>query len=476
MLEIFTQVSRLVTPQWQSWFSTLGAITLPLVLAVFLGSFFFRGMIFLSLRGQLKFVATFAKQMSALIQQNPTLVNPFPVAVKEVLDSTFKIVFHKRTAIGRLLLLREGSLRFMKDVISQSEKLVKQAQATNLDPSWFLGVSKTAFGTNPIFNRVMGVAPMGPLTNLLNFVPGFLLAITAMGTLCVVFSLVPGLVASSTSLALAQSTHLRVMNELLGALYVAALGGGLAALLIGFNSLLAPEKRYVKLVEQFAQSLEQLHRASASVGPVAMRDAASDVSHQVSQSEESSWKQESELSAPPKSGEQNTSEATIALEEPLSHVTSGASDEETLWPAPTPEEAKATRPENKETTPLTPSWTPLETPSLADEVPAMPSMPGEISMESFPETFDADEKTQITNSQELAVDPEELRRLHLFDHPMGAEKSPLDPKDIPLKNDVTFEKNDRRQKPLPPPPKGTSSGKSEENTQAPQGMKKKKAA
>lgn len=376
MLSAFSQVSAFVTPELSGLVGIFKAHALSVMGLIFAAGLFFRVLLFLSVKGQAAFTKAFEKQVRDLSGRAPTMVNPFHVSAKETLEATLQSASFRKGLANRLLLIREGATRLTKDTVAQ----LQSANGSHA----FYEISRTVFAKNHLFNRIMGVAPVGTTNAFLNAVPGMFVLIGVVGCLLSLFAILPAFVGAADDLSAVEKGMSQFYQWLTPSLNTALIAGGFALATIVLNFLMAPERMYVRMVDRFANTLEELQKISGAKGPseIAVRRSAP--------SEEAKEVGDDEVTGDFTPGAMPVVPPEMSAEDIVADLEARDREEHQEQV----EEAAAP---------------PEEIPAEEEVVAAAP--------EPQPEE---PEDSQITKIEEVALDAEELRKLQMYDHPEEA--------------------------------------------------------
>lgn len=257
MNQLVTQISQLSSQ-----------VLLPFMVGVFLFGAFFRWVIYFTVRCQFRFAAEFEKRVHKYMahEEDHQKISSFHMLSKKVLETTYyehfelKRKFHRRrfdsvtSLTDRMFLIREGAARLIKDTLSQTQYLKKDRGQPQ-----FLAISKFVFGSNPVFNKVLGALPMGAFNDLINILPGLFVVGGIFGTFIGVMNGLPALSQMDISnVEMTQKTMGTFIVQIAFSMGTSIVGIGLSVLMTVLNSLLSPEGLYLQTVSKFTSALEFL--------------------------------------------------------------------------------------------------------------------------------------------------------------------------------------------------------------------------
>lgn len=243
-------------------------LLLPLLTVAFALAAVLRTIIYFTVRCEYKFAVEFEKRVHRYLahegpQEN---ISSFHQLIKKTLENTYYEIFELKkkyrrrrldnvtTITDRIFLIQEGTARLIKDTLSQTQYLRKGARSPR-----FIDVSKYVFGANPVFNKVLGVLPMGVFNDILNILPGIFVIGGIFGNFLGVMQALPQL--SNMDIANVEATK-KVMDAFL--LHVAfsmgtsIVGIGFSVIMTILNTWMNPEGIYITMVNKFTSSMEFL--------------------------------------------------------------------------------------------------------------------------------------------------------------------------------------------------------------------------
>jgi hypothetical protein len=241
---------------------------MPIMCAVFLLGIFFRLVVYFTVKCEYGFSMEFEKRVHKYLadRKQDHDAPSFHQIVKKILEVTFHEVYelkrkyrrrrfdHVTSVTDRLFLIQEGAARLIRDALSQTVYLRKGGQ----DPK-FLDISKFVFSSNPVFNRVFGIIPMGVSNDITNLLPGLFVVGGIFGTFIGVMQALPSL--KEMDMANIEATKATMDLFLLNMSYsmgTSIVGIVFSVIMTILNGILSPESIYVNMVNKFTSSLEFL--------------------------------------------------------------------------------------------------------------------------------------------------------------------------------------------------------------------------
>ncbi|MFS4457809.1 hypothetical protein [Bdellovibrio sp. HCB2-146] len=237
--------------------------------AAFVLGFFFRGMIYYTVRRHEWFAREFEKRVNRFIDSEmPGKVEnvSFYVLAKKMLERTYYEVFEVRDRMrrrkpdnvmstsDRLFLVRQGCAWLVKDILKQVKFLKWNKETPKL-----LNITKATLEHNPCFNRVFGIFPMAGLNDLISILPGLFVVGGILGTF---IGIAGGLqeLGSMNLQDLENSKNImdRFLHEISFAMQTSIAGIVFSLLAHVSNVIMSPERCYVSMVDRFESALDLL--------------------------------------------------------------------------------------------------------------------------------------------------------------------------------------------------------------------------
>lgn len=239
---------------------------MPLMFSVFGFSVIGRFIIYYTVRAENRFCKEFEKRvLKYLADPEAPRINSFYRLTKQLLEKTYYEAFeiktrykrrnldHITTITDRIFLIQDGAQRLVEDTLKRAKYLKKDA------PPRLVEISKTVFDLNPVFNRVMGVFPLGLFNEFLSIMPGLFMVCGILGTFMGIMKSLPEL--GGMDLANIEETKkvmdlflIKISHSMLVSVAGIVLSVGMSVL----NTIFSPEGLYYSLVNSYSGSMEAL--------------------------------------------------------------------------------------------------------------------------------------------------------------------------------------------------------------------------
>jgi len=244
---------------------------MPLLLFGFLLAVIMRLLITVTIHRQKRFVKEFVKRVHQDIMANPDPRGSFYSHVKRALTRTYFENFelrarykrrnedHIMTVGDRVFLIQDGIIRLIDDFLQHIRYLRKES---GHQPD-FHEISNSVLGSNPIFNRVLGVFSLSRTNDMLNILPSIFIVGGIFGTFLGIMRALPELTAMDITNA--EASKIVIDNFLIKisfALSTSILGIVLSIIMSFLNTLLSPTNTYVEIVDAFNSASEILWNKS----------------------------------------------------------------------------------------------------------------------------------------------------------------------------------------------------------------------
>ena len=238
---------------------------MPLLLFGFILAVIGRLLITVTIHRQKRFVKEFCKRVHQDIMANPEPHGSFYNHVKKTLTRTYFETFelrarykrrnedHIMTVGDRVFLIQDGIIRLIDDFLQHIRYLRKE---TGQQPD-FQEISNSVFGSNPIFNRVLGIFSMSRTNDVLNILPSIFIVGGIFGTFLGIMKALPELTAMDITNAEASKVVIdNFLIKISFALSTSILGIVLSIIMSFLNTLLSPTNTYVEIVDAFNSAAE----------------------------------------------------------------------------------------------------------------------------------------------------------------------------------------------------------------------------
>ena len=244
---------------------------MPLLLFAFVLAVIMRLLITVTIHRQKRFVKEFCKRVHQDIAANPEPHGSFYTHVKRALTRTYFETFelrqrykrrnedHIMTVGDRVFLIQDGIIRLIDDFLQHIRYLSKPS---GHQPD-FHEISNSVFGSNPIFNRVLGIFSMSRTNDVLNILPSIFIVGGIFGTFLGIMKALPELTAMDITNAEASKVVIdNFLIKISFALSTSILGIVLSIIMSFMNTLLSPTNTYVEIVDAFNSATEILWNKS----------------------------------------------------------------------------------------------------------------------------------------------------------------------------------------------------------------------
>jgi hypothetical protein len=244
---------------------------MPALLFGFVLAVIMRLLITVTIHRQKRFVREFVKRVHQDIMANPDSMGSFYNHVKRALTRTYFENFelrarykrrnedHIMTVGDRVFLIQDGIIRLIDDYLQHIRYLRKES---GHQPD-FHEISNSVLGSNPIFNRVLGIFSLSRTNDVLNILPSIFIIGGIFGTFLGIMKALPELTAMDITNA--QASKIVIDNFLIKisfALSTSILGIVLSVIMSFMNTLLSPTNTYVEIVDAFNSASEILWNKS----------------------------------------------------------------------------------------------------------------------------------------------------------------------------------------------------------------------
>jgi len=237
---------------------------MPLLLFGFVLAVIMRLLITVTIHRQKRFVKEFCKRVHQDIAASPEPKGSFYNHVKRALTRTYFETFelraryrrrnedHIMTIGDRVFLIQDGLLRLIDDYLQHIRYLRKGHGQPD-----FQEISNSVFGSNPIFNRVLGIFSLSRTNDVLNILPSIFIIGGIFGTFLGIMRALPELTAMDITNAEASKVVIdNFLIKISFALSTSILGIVLSIIMSFMNTLLSPTNTYVEIVDAFNSASE----------------------------------------------------------------------------------------------------------------------------------------------------------------------------------------------------------------------------
>ncbi len=238
---------------------------MPLLLFGFIFAVIARLLITVTIHRQRRFVKEFCKRVHEDIIENPEPRGSFYHHIKHSLTRTYFETFELRArykrrnedhvmSVGdRVFLIQDGIIRLIDDFLRQVRYLNRDS---GRQPD-FQEISNSVFGSNPIFNRVLGIFSLSRTNDVLNILPSIFIVGGIFGTFLGIMRALPELTAMDITNAEASKLVIdSFLIKISFALSTSVLGIVLSVIMSFLNTLLSPTNTYVEIIDSFNSATE----------------------------------------------------------------------------------------------------------------------------------------------------------------------------------------------------------------------------
>jgi hypothetical protein len=188
----------------------------------------------------------------------------FPGVVESILRRTYEELYLKRkrmfrkrkgdpqvAVLHRIFLVEDGARSLITDTLNQT-----RYHHEDNEPD-FKSISKYVFMSNPYFNKLWGVIPIGMMNSVLSILPSLFIIGGILGTFLGISKGLPALKAIDPgNVMAAQATLGQFLESMTFAMNSSVVGIFLSVCFTIMNTFLALDSVYLRLVDKFTHSLE----------------------------------------------------------------------------------------------------------------------------------------------------------------------------------------------------------------------------
>ena len=247
----------------------LSVYLLPLMLMTFFGAVILRVLVHYTVRRELWFAKEFSKRVHNFLDTKDDKKledNSFFLSMKIILELTYYEIFMVRAAKqrrnldyidnlrDRVFLIQDGCARLVKETLRQTRHLKYQKERPR-----FVELTKNVFENNPYFKKVGGVLPVQVTHDVLTILPGIFIIGGIFGTFLGIMSALPEL--GNMKLEDVEGAKIIMDNFLKSIAFsmsTSIIGIIVSVSMTFVNTLLDPEKLFIKTVNKFENSMELL--------------------------------------------------------------------------------------------------------------------------------------------------------------------------------------------------------------------------
>ncbi len=248
---------------------------IPILIFVFFIGVILKFLMYYLLKSEYNFSSAFETRTHRFLNKEypeDKKFNKFHEVVGFILNKTFtesytaRRLFRKRkedskvAALNRMFLIETGAKSLIDDTLKQTKY-----HDSGREPD-FESISKYAFNSNPYFNKLWGVIPIGLMNNVFSRLPSLFIIGGIFGTFLGISKGLPALKAMDPgNIVAAQATLENFLESMTLAMYSSVVGIFLSVCFTLINTFMSFSSMYVSLVDRFTQSLELLWKETSSV-------------------------------------------------------------------------------------------------------------------------------------------------------------------------------------------------------------------
>lgn len=249
---------------------------MPLMFVAFLAGMAARTLVWYTVKREEWFVFEFEKRLTRFLEHDEASTRDplsFYVALKRNLERTFYELFEVRSVMrrrrvdhvtepaDRIFLIQEGCAYLVRDTLKAARGLKKTAEEE--EKREMSGIAGYVMGNNAAFSRVLGLAPVAPVNDFLNQLPGLFIVGGIFGTFLGIMKGLPAL--SGMDLNNAEGTK-QIMDDFLIKIAY-SMGTSIIGIIFSvtmqiYNAFLNPERLFMQVVEKYDALLGLLWRRS----------------------------------------------------------------------------------------------------------------------------------------------------------------------------------------------------------------------
>lgn len=247
----------------------LAVYLLPLMMFSFTVGIGMRILVWYTVRRELWFAIEFSKRVHHFLDtkdDKKLADNSFYVSMKLILELTYYEIFMLRAIKGRrdpdyvmdlsdrLFLIQEGCARLVKESLRQIKHLKYQKERPR-----FIELTKNVFDNNPCFKKVLGIIPVQSTHDVLSILPGVFIIGGIFGTFLGIMGALPEL--GNMKLEDVEGAKVIMDNFLKNIAFsmsTSIIGIIISVTMTFVNTILDPEKNFMKTINKFDNSMELL--------------------------------------------------------------------------------------------------------------------------------------------------------------------------------------------------------------------------
>jgi len=246
----------------------LAVYLLPTMIFVFLSATVLRFLVHYTVTRELWFTKEFYKRIHNHLdnKEDTDESHSFYASMKKNLEKTYYELFVVRAYMkrrnpdyvidmtDRLFLIQEGCARLVKETLRQVKHLRYQKERPR-----FIEITKNVFDNNVCFKKMMGIIPVQATHDVLNILPGIFIVSGIFGTFLGIMAALPQL--GEMKLEDVEGAKIIMDNFLTSiafAMSTSIIGIIISVCMTFLNTLLDPEKVFLKTVNKYENTMELL--------------------------------------------------------------------------------------------------------------------------------------------------------------------------------------------------------------------------
>ena len=248
---------------------------MPILIFVFFVGVILKFLMYYLLKSEYNFSSAFETRTHRFLNKEypeHNKFNKFHEVVGFILNKTFdesytaRRIYRKRkedsrvVALNRMFLIETGAKSLIDDTLKQT-KYHDSSHVPDFD-----SISRFAFNSNPYFNKLWGVIPIGLMNNIFSRLPSLFIIGGIFGTFLGISKGLPALKAMDPgNIVAAQATLENFLESMTLAMYSSVVGIFLSVCFTLLNAFMSFNTMYLSLVDRFTQSLELLWKETSAV-------------------------------------------------------------------------------------------------------------------------------------------------------------------------------------------------------------------
>lgn len=241
---------------------------LPMMLMVFMVAVCLRVLVHYTVTRELWFAKEFYKRVHSFLDEKDfkSKDQSFYVYMKKSLEKTYYELFVVRAYMkrrkpdmvmdltDRVFLIQNGCARLVKETLRQVKHLRYQKERPR-----FIEITKNIFDNNPNFKKILGYLPVQPTHDVLSILPGIFIIGGIFGTFLGIMAALPELEGMNlTDVDAANETMNVFLANISFSMSTSVVGIVLSVCMTFLNTLLDPEKIFIKTVNKYENTMELL--------------------------------------------------------------------------------------------------------------------------------------------------------------------------------------------------------------------------